>query len=63
MSEAYEPIDLDWREHIVCESNFCAPRNAKSCANHRHLACMEEISVDEVFRGVAEMPAKNGAMP
>lgn len=41
----------------------CVPCNAKSCGNPRHLECMEEISVDEVFRTVVEMlAAKNGAM-
>ena len=41
----------------------CVPCNAKSCANRRHLACMEEISVDEVFRAIVELLAKNGALP
>jgi ADP-heptose:LPS heptosyltransferase len=41
----------------------CVPCNAKSCVNPRHLECMEEISLEEVFRGVVEMLAKNGAMP
>ncbi|HTP65769.1 MAG TPA: glycosyltransferase family 9 protein [Geobacteraceae bacterium] len=30
----------------------CVPCNAKSCSNPQSLICMEEISVDEVFRAV-----------
>jgi lipopolysaccharide heptosyltransferase II len=41
----------------------CVPCNAKSCANSRYLACMEEISVDEVFTAVANMLKKTGALP
>ncbi len=41
----------------------CVPCVAKECANPRSLACMEEISVDEVFRAVAAMLAKKGAGP
>jgi heptosyltransferase-2 len=41
----------------------CVPCNAKLCANHRNLACMEEISVDEVFKAIVEMLAKNGVLP
>lgn len=40
----------------------CVPCNAKSCVNTRHLECMEEVSVDEVFRTVVDMLAKNGAI-
>ena len=41
----------------------CVPCNAKTCGNPRNLACMEEISVDEVFRAVVEMLAKKGERP
>jgi heptosyltransferase-2 len=41
----------------------CVPCNAKSCANSRHLACMEEISVDEVFTAVVGMLKRSGALP
>ena len=41
----------------------CVPCNARSCVNSRHLACMEEISVDEVFSAVVGMLKKNGALP
>jgi ADP-heptose:LPS heptosyltransferase len=40
----------------------CVPCNAKSCINPRHIECMEEISLDEVFREVVEILEKNGAM-
>jgi ADP-heptose:LPS heptosyltransferase len=41
----------------------CVPCNAKTCVNSRHLACMEDISVEEVFRTVVGMLTKNGALP
>jgi len=41
----------------------CVPCNAKTCVNPSHLECMEEISVEEVFRKVAGMLANNGAQP
>ncbi len=41
----------------------CVPCNAKTCANPRQLACMEEISVEEVFIAVKQMLAKGGARP
>lgn len=33
----------------------CVPCRSRKCTNSRHLACMEEITVDEVFAAVAEL--------
>jgi lipopolysaccharide heptosyltransferase II len=41
----------------------CVPCNAKSCTNQEHLACMERITVDEVFQEVVAMLGKGGERP
>ncbi len=41
----------------------CVPCVAKECANPRNFACMDEITVDEVFNAVVEMLARRGAGP
>ncbi|HEX9079399.1 MAG TPA: glycosyltransferase family 9 protein, partial [Desulfuromonadaceae bacterium] len=41
----------------------CVPCVAKECVNRRNLACMEEITVDEVFNAVVEVLARRGAGP
>lgn len=41
----------------------CVPCNAKSCKNNEHLACMERITVDEVFQAVVAILGKGDGKP